>query len=43
MYYHNAKDKASEDYVADDASHEVAVKGDIPVALTEAEINAICI
>lgn len=28
-YYHNAKDKASEDYVADDPDHEIATIGDI--------------
>jgi hypothetical protein len=42
MFYHNAEDKAAADYVADDPNHEVAVKKDIPVALTEEEIKAIC-
>jgi hypothetical protein len=50
MFYHNAEDKAAEDYVADDPDHEVAVKKDIeaikseiPEALTEEEINEICV
>lgn len=29
MFYHNAEDKASEDYVADDPAHEIATLGDI--------------
>jgi hypothetical protein len=50
MLYHNAEDKAAEDYKADDPKHEVAIKKDIekleseiPAALTEEEINAICV
>lgn len=30
MFYHNAADKASPDYVADDPDHEIATLGDIP-------------
>lgn len=30
IFYHNAEDKASADYVADDPEHEIATIGDIP-------------
>ena len=30
MFYHNAEDKASGSYVADDPNHEIATLGDIP-------------
>ena len=30
IFYHNAEDKASPDYVADDPAHEIATLGDIP-------------
>lgn len=29
MFYHNAEDKASDGYVADDPDHEIATKGDV--------------
>lgn len=29
MFYHNAEDKASDGYVADDPEHEIATKGDV--------------
>lgn len=29
IFYHNAEDKASADYVADDPAHEIATKGDL--------------
>ncbi len=41
MFYHNAEDKASSGYVADDPAHEIAVKGDIPdVSGLQAVINS---
>lgn len=39
IFYHNAEDKASPDYVADDPDHEIATKGDI--SAVEATVSAI--
>lgn len=40
IFYHNAEDKASEGYVADDPNHEIATKGDVAaVQATVSELS----